>query len=278
MIDLEIRDRAYFNVVLLKAAAGFFGLFTLGMSLTALQFVFINSTAVENLSRKVKVWTLAVHIPRPQDLPAQKPFQTVTYSSASSPNSTSAGPLRTFAILHTNAGENPFDLGYYGNFKSVMGYTVFDWFFPLKYSPCTDHTSQESDFQLGPVVQRLREEAGIALPSGNNEKDRRRRHKNPRRSSAGDGRHEYPARAEVLNNPTTPPSDDAILPGIVVKAGNQATSGHQPPIVDGPMLANGHIPEDQPGASSGSTLANGHVPGNAAVDADYSLPPDEVVH
>jgi len=247
------------------------------MSLTALQFVFQNSTAVENLSRKVKVWTLAVYIPRPEDLPTHKPFQTVTYSSTTSPSGASVGPLRTFAILHTKAGENPFDLGHYGNFKSVMGYTVFDWFFPLRYSPSTDHTSEESDFALGPVVQRLREEAGLASPSRNDEKHRRRRHKNPRRPSTVDGTHEYPTQSQRGINSTAPPPDDGASPGNGVKASNAATPDHQPISGGGPVIANGNVPEDPPGASGGPALANGHVPGAATVYDGEGSARDDVV-
>ncbi|KZF22954.1 DHHC zinc finger membrane protein [Xylona heveae TC161] len=74
------------------------------------------------------------------------------------------GPPRTFAILRTKPGENPWDLGYYNNFKTVMGNHWYDWFIPVRHSPCTDHESGESAFAVGPIVDRLRAEAGI-LPS-----------------------------------------------------------------------------------------------------------------
>ncbi|EER41343.1 conserved hypothetical protein [Histoplasma capsulatum H143] len=98
-------------------------------------------------------------------------FPIVSFSSPfgvfSPPQNTSDidGPdlvRRDFAILHTKPGENPWDLGSpLENFKEVMGYSFLDWFSPLKNSPCTDHNSQESAFRLGPVVRRLRREAGL---------------------------------------------------------------------------------------------------------------------
>jgi palmitoyltransferase len=52
-----------------------------------------------------------------------------------------------------------------------MGYSISDWLLPLKHSPCADHSSSESAFALGPVVTRLKQEAGLipapAPESGN---------------------------------------------------------------------------------------------------------------
>jgi len=246
------------------------------MSLTALQFVFLNSTSVENLSSKVKVWTLAVYIPRPQDLSVQKPFQTVTYPSTTSPNGVvSSGPSRTFAILHTRPGENPFDLGYYENFKSVMGNSVFDWFFPIRHSPCADHTSQESEFVFGPVVQRLRKEAGIASPSPYIEKHRRRRHKKSQQSR-GDSSHKQPDRNEAPNDQTVPLSDDGASRGKGIGAGDELLPAHQLIPRDGPILPDKHIPEDESGPSADATLVNGHVPGDAAAYGDDGSLRDDV--
>jgi palmitoyltransferase len=74
----------------------------------------------------------------------------------------STGEKHVFAILHTLPGENPFDLGSpFKNLQQVMGYSVADWFLPIKQSPCADHSSMESDFALGPVVTRLKQEAGL---------------------------------------------------------------------------------------------------------------------
>ena len=155
------------------------------MSLSSLQFVLLNTTSVENLSRQTKIWTLAVHISRPPANPNHTPFQTITYPLTSPPAGTPSTPPRTFAILHSKPGENPYDLGYYGNFKSVMGTNIFDWLLPLRYSPCCDHDTGESAFALGPVVRRMREEAGLSLThnGGENHKQHRRRRRKSRRHS-----------------------------------------------------------------------------------------------
>ncbi|MCJ1389060.1 palmitoyltransferase pfa5 [Xylographa bjoerkii] len=159
-VSLAVPFRPMF--VLIQPSAGLFTFFTLGMSLSSLQFVLLNTTSVENLSRQTKIWTLAVHISRPPTNPNHKPFQTITYPLTPPPPGTPSTPPKTFAILHSKPGENPYNLGYYGNFKSVMGNNVFDWLVPLRYSPCCDHDSGESAFALGPVVQRMCEEAGLS--------------------------------------------------------------------------------------------------------------------
>lgn len=86
--------------------------------------------------------------------------------------------IKTFAILHTKPGENPFDLGPYQNFKTVMGDHWYDWLLPIRYSPCCNHDRNHSQFPMGPVVQRMRAEAGIAGPEAFSDE---KTHKKPRR-------------------------------------------------------------------------------------------------
>ena len=164
------------------------------MTASSTQFALLNTTTVENLSRTTKVYSLAVYMPRPPDSTRILPFQTITYplTSPTTPaSSSSSTPPRTFAILHTKPGENPWDLGPLGNLKSVLGDHWYDWLLPYKYSPLCNHDRGDSDFSLGPVVQRLREEAGIALPHFDDEKSqrrRRRRHRSSTRHSTHNGR------------------------------------------------------------------------------------------
>lgn len=181
------------------------GLFAAGMLGSSLQFSWLNSSTIENLNRRSKVWTLAILIPRPQDFYAARSgvppmFPTVTYPEVGPDGSDTAPPdtpRREFAILHTRPGENPFDLGSgYANLCEVMGYSVFDWFVPLRHSPCADHSGQESAFALGPVVQKLRREAGIEEPTSGRRESRRdtsrnRRHR--RHHKRKHRRHEEPA-------------------------------------------------------------------------------------
>ena len=135
------------------------------MAGSSLDLIFRNSTSIENLS-KARVWTLAVHLPNPQEVGPQSKFQTVTFQGTSF-----SSPPRTFAIIHSKLGESPYDLGRLDNFKSVMGNRWIDWLLPLRPSPCCDH-SGESAFALGPAVQRMKEEAGLVPPV---ERRRRRR-------------------------------------------------------------------------------------------------------
>ena len=133
------------------------------MSVSSIQFALLNTTTIENLNRKHRVWTLAVYVPsasRNADTTRYTPFQTITYPLGSLPDSTAS--QRKFAILHSKPGENPFDLGPWQNLREVMGYSFWQWILPTKYSPCCKHESMESAYKLGPVVQRMRERAGIA--------------------------------------------------------------------------------------------------------------------
>ncbi len=145
------------------------------MTMSSMQFVFLNTTTIENLSRRTKVWTLAVLIPSNAQLPTPLPFNTITYPLGSvdgnrektappaSPTSSST-KTRFFAILHSKPGENPWDLGYIKNFRSVMGESWYDWFLPVRFSPCCNHDRDNAQFETGPVVQRMKEDAGLVPP------------------------------------------------------------------------------------------------------------------
>ncbi|TPX14932.1 uncharacterized protein E0L32_005041 [Thyridium curvatum] len=62
---------------------------------------------------------------------------------------------RTFAIVRTERGENPWDRGYYGNWKSVMGGDVLDWLLPFRPSPCVREEDNRSFYRLGPVYREI---------------------------------------------------------------------------------------------------------------------------
>ena len=162
------------------------------MTGSSLQFAIVNTTTIENLSRKTIVWTLALYMHK---LPEATPgFRTISYSAgltSEESNTHTDHPsreVRTFAILYTKPGENPFDLGPYRNFVSVFGDYWYDWILPIRYSPCCNHDRQEGEFAMGPVVQRMRREAGIEFPEEVDEKShRRRRHRRRRRHSHSTG-------------------------------------------------------------------------------------------
>lgn len=158
------------------------------MTGSSVQFALINTTTIENLSRRTKVWTLAVYMPKPPE--SSTGFRTVSFSTATSTTGSNApateqatGAVKTFAILHTKPGENPFDVGPYQNFKAVMGDHWYDWLLPIRRSPCCNHDRRDGQFAMGPVVQRMRAEAGIVSPAGFSDEKTYRKHKRKRRHS-----------------------------------------------------------------------------------------------
>ncbi|KAL4821150.1 DHHC palmitoyltransferase-domain-containing protein [Aspergillus spinulosporus] len=175
--------------------SGFFGLFTFGMTLSSLQLAAFNLTTIENLNRRSAVWTLAIRVPnhmisRIQPGTRWAPtFRTITYplppippplpamptqpaagkgdnphSPPSVPSADPSSEQHVFAILQTLPGENPFALDSpLKNVQQVLGHSIIDWLLPIKRSPCADHSSAESEFVMGPVVSRLKKEAGLEL-------------------------------------------------------------------------------------------------------------------
>jgi palmitoyltransferase len=127
---------------------------------------------------------------------------------------------KTFAILSTSEpGDNPWNLGSrLSNWKTVMGTNVFDWFLPVRQSPCSNHEDPESHFSLGPTVDRLREEhsliAGKAIPLRRGHKGffHRLHHKDPEMANgeAGENRAQGQKRKEIESPTSTLGSDDQI--------------------------------------------------------------------
>ncbi|KAI9843299.1 MAG: palmitoyltransferase pfa5 [Sclerophora amabilis] len=148
------------------------------MAISSIRLALINSSTVDDISRGTKVWQLAVHVPdsiqRQQLSPGVfvatpevifDPTRAASSTQTTDPQDASksrSSPPKDFAVLRTLPGENPWDLGSYQNWKSVMGNHWTDWFLPIKRSPCCNHDGVESAYTLGPVVDRLRQEAGIA--------------------------------------------------------------------------------------------------------------------
>ena len=114
------------------------------------------------------------------------PSASTNTPSHSQQPSTISVQTRTFAIVETRPGENPFHIGYFNNFREVMGYTIFEWLFPIQPSPCSFHDSPESMYKTGPAVHRLRKEAGILDEEMKRRHSSRRKKRRRRRSSAGD--------------------------------------------------------------------------------------------
>ena len=198
---LRERHEAAFHWILTLAFSALFGLFTIGMSSSSIDLALRNCTTVENLTRKTKVWQLAVYAPKLDDSKGpttniapgmqRRAFPDVLPTAAAGASPISGGsetrrlpPTRTFVVLSSEPGENPWDLGPLENWKTVMGYHVLDWFLPLKHSPCLDHSSTQAAFATGPVVDRLRSKHGLADQPSQVAPDQRRREEEIRVGSA----------------------------------------------------------------------------------------------
>ncbi|CAN8100080.1 unnamed protein product [Discula destructiva] len=162
--------------IALIAVAAFFGLFSFTMASISLYYCCTNTTNIENLGGKDKVYQLAIRIPLDQtpkigDTPtAAIYFETITFPLPD-PNADGNQSLQhgrngheaqglpaaehKFAIVKTNTGDNPWNTGScFTNFKSVMGAGLPDWLLPLRMSPCCGYNGE---YPVGPVVDRLRE-------------------------------------------------------------------------------------------------------------------------
>jgi palmitoyltransferase len=98
---------------------------------------------------KPRIYTLAVKITDAelqQHSDARAPFRYITLPVV---------PPAHFAILELRAGENPWDVGFMGNLKLVMGNKFIDWLLPLRYSPCCNHDSTSSEYPMGPAYTEL---------------------------------------------------------------------------------------------------------------------------
>ncbi|KAI9681891.1 MAG: palmitoyltransferase pfa5 [Bathelium mastoideum] len=136
-----------------------------------------NLTTIESLDRGHRTWFLAIHVSGTV-MPSSGQQHPITVSYPFMPNSSETGAAevrekylrrpsqqpRKFAIVETRPGDNPWDLGFYRNFKSVMGDRWWDWPLPFKYSPLCDHRNMVSEFPFGPVVDRLKKQYGL-LPA-----------------------------------------------------------------------------------------------------------------
>ncbi|KAI1349704.1 DHHC palmitoyltransferase-domain-containing protein [Xylaria sp. FL0043] len=170
--------------------AAFFGLFAFLMTATSARYIVKNMTNVDILSFRQKVYHLAVRVPRGT---RSDRFSVIVYPLRKSEtrlgdrkgavrrstpngrepdeqadtlpaNSRDDLATRTFAILQTAPGENPWDLGPWRNWKSVMGANPLDWVLPIRHSPCATHERSESLYPMDPILDQLR--ARYGLPTG----------------------------------------------------------------------------------------------------------------
>ncbi|KAI1820085.1 DHHC palmitoyltransferase-domain-containing protein [Xylaria intraflava] len=169
--------------------AAFFELFSFLMTVTSMRYILLNMTNVDILASGQKYYQLAVRVPRgtrserfgvivyPLTRPEYSPSDRKRRVTVLNPNShtpeeqpldtipvTSRDDLasRTFAILETNQGENPWDLGPWRNWLSVMGTNPLDWLLPIRHSPCVNHESHESLYPMDRVLDQIRSRYGLS--------------------------------------------------------------------------------------------------------------------
>jgi len=185
------------RIVAVLVLAGLFGFFAFGMTATSARYIFQNITNIDVL-RQDQQQHLAIRVPL--DSPSTPTYWTVTYPLATSPRAPldrngeppppadgsanvpsdtkstppsaakrDAAARRTFALVKTELGENPFDLGPWRNFKSVMGNGPLEWLLPIWHSPCCNHDSIHSEYEFGPLINELRKRYKLPLPDENTE-------------------------------------------------------------------------------------------------------------
>ena len=157
-------------VIATLAISGIFGMFTWTMTLTGIRYMCINLTNVDYVKSKVVVHQLAIRVPR--GTPPGPDYGVITYPLPKPPPPPPAAgqgavvhetpserdllAQRTFAIVKTEMGENPWDLGVWRNWKAAMGSNVLDWLLPFNNSPCLDYESDESMYEMGPLLEELK--------------------------------------------------------------------------------------------------------------------------
>lgn len=173
------------------------------MAGTSIGLALKNLTTIDNIGHQRRVMHIAVLVdspqhrqPRPMSTGHLKPSYglendedpwqgTITYplnvmhdaSSETTLSPPTSSPPRTFAILRTHPGMNPWNLGAVRNLKSVMGDHWYDWFLPLRHSPCCNHDRGDSMYELGPDVERLKADAGLSSSNSRGQSSRRRHRK-----------------------------------------------------------------------------------------------------
>ena len=215
-------------VIAVLAICSFFGIFNLTMTGTSVRYIVENLTNVDYLKSKSLVLQLAIRVPRGSpptpkygvvnyplaasvspatpvmrpataDAPLAQPTssnQAITPSGSTSGSAATAerdkNAFRTFAIVKTELGENPWDLGSaYKNWKSVMGTNVIDWLMPFNKSPCEDYEKDHpntSFYEMGPLYQQLKTRFELpAIEEGREAMTEKQPHHNHQGSMNGEG-------------------------------------------------------------------------------------------
>lgn len=145
-----------------------FGLFSAGMAGSTTQLIYRNLSTVDALSYLDKVYQLAIYDPAPptQPHPGQRQMYSPLVPRVWLPTVPGPGQQqRCFAIVRTQKGDNPWRLDkWVDNFKEVLGYSMWDWWLPIKQSPLVRKDRADGFYRWNEsLLERLRKEAGIEI-------------------------------------------------------------------------------------------------------------------
>jgi len=184
------------NWIAIIAAGGLFAFIAVGMFGNTVHQSIKNLTTIELLGR---VYFMAVLLPSesaPQSNNSGMRYGVITYPLPRQPlfdearrdigreESHVGSGSRTFAIIASKPGDNPWSTTPLENLKTVLGERFIDWVLPWKFPPSCFHDRGDSDFTLGPDFERMKRDHG--LPSSYQRKHgskRRRRHSRGSRHS-----------------------------------------------------------------------------------------------
>jgi palmitoyltransferase len=170
--------------IALLGLAGIFLLFVLGMVCTTFHQAAKNLTTVESLDHKFKTYQIAVRTST-NTAPPNPPVPSTPSTPSTPPSQLPPSPPPGIVILQTAYGDNPWDLGVKENLKQLMGEKWWDWFLPFKMSPCTRHDDPAGHYRWGPVLERLKKEAGIVVEQPPNARRRSRRSRSSKSAVTG---------------------------------------------------------------------------------------------
>lgn len=93
-------------------------------------------------------------------------------------------PSRSYIVLQTHSGENPWDEGFSRNVTDIMGHTIWEWLLPVKWSPCTVHTDTRGEYRWGRVVKTMMEEYGAGSVYARSARSSRSKHRRASRTDS----------------------------------------------------------------------------------------------
>ena len=146
------------------------------MATNSMRYAYLNLTTIDSIDSATCIYYLAIRVSR--SVPPSDQYRLVTYPTTEA--TTPARGVHTFAVVRTKEGENPWDLGYFRNWQSIMGNSVIDWLLPIRLSPETTYDSIVSDYPMGKVYSDIRTRYNLPPPR---EEASRKHHRKRRKHS-----------------------------------------------------------------------------------------------